>query len=48
MTKTFTDILGIENNVYTANKIKPLKLDPISTNSFINAQNNKTYTENGV
>ena len=48
MTKTFTDILGIENNVYTANKIKPVKIDPISTNSFINAQNNKTYTENGA
>ena len=48
MTKTFTDILGIENNVYTVNKIKPVKIDPISTNSFINAQNNKTYTENGA
>ena len=48
MTKTFTDILGIQNNIYTASKVKPVAIDPVSTNSFINAQNNKTYTENGA
>ena len=48
MTKTFTDILGIENNIYTPNKVKANTVPTQSTNAFINAQNNKTYTENGA
>ena len=48
MTKTFTDLLGLENNVYTANKVKANVVPKQSTNAFINAQNNKTYTENGA
>ena len=48
MTKTFTDILGLENNVYVANKVKANSIPKQSTNVFINVQNNKTYTENGA
>lgn len=48
MTKTFTDILSLKNNVYIANKVKANVVPVQSTNAFINAQNNKTYTENGA
>lgn len=48
MTKTFTDLLGLENNVYVANKVKVNNIPTQSTNAFINAQNNKTHTENGA
>lgn len=48
MAKTFTDVLGFENNVYSTKKFKATPLVNSSKNSFINAISNKTSTENGA
>lgn len=48
MTKTFTDILGIKSE-FVPKKFQatPLVTEK-STNGFVNAMSNKTYTENGA
>lgn len=46
--KTYIDILGLKTSQNTK-EVKPVDIAKFSsTNSFINAQTNKTYTENGA